>query len=133
MEKKKVVLAYSGGLDTSIILKWLEQKGYDVIAYVADVGQKENFEEVRQKALTTGASKVYVENLQEEFVTDYIFPAIQEMPCMKDGTCWAPRWRGRLSPNGRSKSPRKKGRNMWRTEPPARATIRCGSNWLFTL
>ena len=77
MEKKKVVLAYSGGLDTSIILKWLEQKGYDVIAYVADVGQKEDFEEVRQKALATGASKVYVENLQEEFVTDYIYPAIQ--------------------------------------------------------
>ncbi|PIE35084.1 argininosuccinate synthase [candidate division KSB3 bacterium] len=77
MEKKKVVLAYSGGLDTSVIVKWLEQKGFNVIAYVADVGQKEDFEEVRQKALVTGASKVYIENLQEEFVTDYIFPAIQ--------------------------------------------------------
>ncbi len=77
MDKKKVVLAYSGGLDTSVIVKWLERKDYDVIAYVADVGQQEDFEEVRQKALSTGASKVYIENLQEEFVTDYIFPAIQ--------------------------------------------------------
>ncbi|MBD3309147.1 argininosuccinate synthase, partial [candidate division KSB3 bacterium] len=77
MEKKKVVLAYSGGLDTSVILKWLEQQGYDVIAYVANIGQQEDFEEIRQKALATGASKVYVEDLREEFVKDFIFPAIQ--------------------------------------------------------
>ncbi len=77
MNTKKVVLAYSGGLDTSVILKWLEQKGYDVIAYVANVGQQEDFEEVRRKALATGASKVYVEDLREEFITDFIYPAIQ--------------------------------------------------------
>ncbi len=77
MEKNKVVLAYSGGLDTSVILKWLEQKGYEVIAYVANVGQQEDFEEICQKALTTGATKVYVEDLREEFVTDFIFPALQ--------------------------------------------------------
>lgn len=73
--KEKVVLAYSGGLDTSVILKWLDLKGYDVIAYVADVGQREDFEQVREKALKTGASKVYVEDLKREFVTDYIFAA----------------------------------------------------------
>lgn len=73
--KEKVVLAYSGGLDTSVILKWLDLKGYDVIAYVADVGQREDFELVREKALKTGASKVYVEDLKQEFVTDYIFAA----------------------------------------------------------
>jgi argininosuccinate synthase len=75
--KEKVVLAYSGGLDTSVILKWLVNKEYDVIAYVADVGQKEDFEKVREKALKTGASKVYVEDLKEEFVTGYIFPVIK--------------------------------------------------------
>ncbi len=77
MENKKVVLAYSGGLDTSVILKWLIDKHYEVIAYVADVGQDDNFDDVREKALAIGASKVYIEDLQEEFVTDYIFPAIK--------------------------------------------------------
>ena len=75
--KKKVVLAYSGGLDTSVILKWLIDKGYEVIAYVADVGQDDNYEDVKQKALKIGASKVYIEDLKKEFVTDYIFPAIK--------------------------------------------------------
>ncbi len=74
---EKIVLAYSGGLDTSVILKWLVDKGYEVIAYVADVGQKEDFEAVRKKALKTGASKVYVEDLKEEFVEKYIFTAIK--------------------------------------------------------
>jgi len=74
---KKVVLAYSGGLDTSVILKWLVNQGYEVIAYVADVGQEEDFSAVEKKAIKTGASKVYVEDLKEEFVTDFIFPAIK--------------------------------------------------------
>jgi argininosuccinate synthase len=76
--KNKIVLAYSGGLDTSVILKWLAEK-YDaeIIAYVADVGQGEDLEEVREKAIKTGASKVYVENLTEEFVSDFVFPAIK--------------------------------------------------------
>jgi len=73
----KVILAYSGGLDTSVILKWLIEKGYEVIAYVADVGQDDNFEEVKKKALGVGASKVYVKDLREEFVTEYIFPALK--------------------------------------------------------
>lgn len=77
MEKNKVVLAYSGGLDTSVILKWLIDKNYEVIAYVADVGQDDNFEDVKEKALKIGASKVYIEDLKKEFVTDFIFPAIK--------------------------------------------------------
>jgi argininosuccinate synthase len=75
-DPRKVVLAYSGGLDTACILKVLLQKGYEVVAYVADVGQQEDFDEVAQRARQIGASKVCVENLQEEFVTDFIFPAI---------------------------------------------------------
>jgi len=75
--KEKVILAYSGGLDTSCILKWLIDKGYDVIAYIANVGQEEDFNEAKKKALAIGAKKVYVEDLKEELVTDYIFPAIK--------------------------------------------------------
>lgn len=75
--KQRVVLAYSGGLDTSVILKWLANKGYEVIAFVADVGQKENFKTVKKKALLSGASKVFIEDLKEEFVEDYIFQALK--------------------------------------------------------
>jgi len=77
MEKKKVVLAYSGGLDTSVILKWLIEKGYEVIAFMADVGQKEDFDQAEEKALKIGASKVCISDVKEEFVTDYIFPAFK--------------------------------------------------------
>ena len=77
MDNKKVVLAYSGGLDTSVILKWLIDKGYEVIAYVANVGQDDDFEEVERKALKIGASRVYIRDLRREFVTDYIFPALK--------------------------------------------------------
>ncbi|MBI5575139.1 MAG: argininosuccinate synthase [Deltaproteobacteria bacterium] len=74
---KKVVLAYSGGLDTSVILRWLIEK-YDceVIAFVADLGQGEELAPVRAKAKKTGASKVYVEDVKDEFVRDFIFPAL---------------------------------------------------------
>ena len=75
--KEKVILAYSGGLDTSVILKWLSNKGFDVIAYVADVGQNEDFKAIEEKAYATGASKVYVEDLKKPLVTDYIYPALK--------------------------------------------------------
>ncbi len=75
---KKVVLAYSGGLDTSVILRWLiETYGYEVIAFAADLGQKEELDGLEEKAITTGASKVYIEDLQEEFVRDFVFPALR--------------------------------------------------------
>lgn len=77
MKNNKVVLAYSGGLDTSVILKWLIQKGYDVTCFIGNVGQEEDFKEAEKKAKTIGASKIYIEDLQKEFVTDYIFPALQ--------------------------------------------------------
>jgi argininosuccinate synthase len=77
MKKEKVILAYSGGLDTSVILKWLSNKGYEVICFIGNVGQNENFESIKKKALQTGATKVYVEDLRESFITDYIFPALR--------------------------------------------------------
>ncbi len=77
MSKGKVVLAYSGGLDTSVILKWMIEQGYEVVAYIADVGQDEDFEAAKAKAEKIGASKVYIEDLKEEFVTDFIFPAFK--------------------------------------------------------
>lgn len=76
-EKKKIVLAYSGGLDTSVILKWLvNEYDSDVIAYVADIGQKEDLQEAERKAWETGACAVFIEDLRDEFVRDYVFPAI---------------------------------------------------------
>jgi len=77
MRNEKIILAYSGGLDTSIVLKWLVERGNEVIAYIADVGQDDNFEEAKAKALLLGASKVYIEDLKEELVTDYIFWAVK--------------------------------------------------------
>ncbi|BAL80404.1 argininosuccinate synthase [Caldisericum exile] len=74
--KGKVVLAYSGGLDTSVILHYLVEKGYEVIAFVGNIGQSENFDEIKEKALKTGASKVYVEDLRKRFVVEFIFPAL---------------------------------------------------------
>lgn len=74
---EKVVLAYSGGLDTSCILRWLMEQGKEVIAFIGDVGQDEDFDEVKAKALAIGASEVYVEDLRREFVTDFIFPSIR--------------------------------------------------------
>jgi len=74
----KIVLAYSGGLDTSVILKWLiETYECDVIAFSADIGQGDEVDQIRENALNTGASKVYIDDLQETFVKDYVFPAFR--------------------------------------------------------
>ncbi|XP_001625407.2 argininosuccinate synthase isoform X2 [Nematostella vectensis] len=82
--RKTCVLAYSGGLDTSCILVWLQEQGYDVIAYLADIGQTEDFEAAREKAKKLGAKKVYIEDLKEEFVTDFIFPSLQANAIYED-------------------------------------------------
>lgn len=82
--KEKVVLAYSGGLDTSVILKWLIDKDYDVIAFIADVGQTEDFEECRKKAMLLGASKVVITDLKREFVENFVFKAIMANAVYED-------------------------------------------------
>ncbi|SMP69194.1 argininosuccinate synthase [Anoxynatronum buryatiense] len=78
MSKEKIVLAYSGGLDTSVILKWLQTHyNYDVITVCVDVGQEEDLEEVYQKALNTGAIKAYTADVTKEFITDYVYPTLK--------------------------------------------------------
>jgi argininosuccinate synthase len=78
MQVKKIVLAYSGGLDTSVIIKWLkEQYDCEIIAFAADLGQGAELDPVKEKALATGASKVYIEDLREEFARDFVFPMLR--------------------------------------------------------
>ena len=72
---KKIVLAYSGGLDTSVILRWLQvTHGYEVVPFTADIGQNEDLDAVKNKAVQLGCKEIFVENLTEEFVQDYVFP-----------------------------------------------------------
>lgn len=91
---KKVVLAYSGGLDTSIIIPWLKENYNDpeIIAVSGNVGQQDELEGLEEKAIKTGASKLYVEDLTEEFLTDYVFPCVQAGALYEDymlGTAFA--------------------------------------------
>jgi len=83
--KERVILAYSGGLDTSVIIKWLSNRGYDVIAYMADVGQESDFNMYSKRALATGASKVVVEDLKDEFVKDFVFKSLKAGAVYENG------------------------------------------------
>ena len=76
---KRVILAYSGGLDTSVIVRWLAEKGYEVITYTADVGQGEELEEIPQKAKASGAVEAIVEDLKEEFAKEYCLPTLRAL------------------------------------------------------
>ena len=78
MNIKKIVVAYSGGLDTSVIITWLKETyACEVIAFTADIGQGEELEPLREKAIKTGASKIYIDDLREEFVSDFVFPMLR--------------------------------------------------------
>src|SRR3989338_3112856 len=74
---KKVILAYSGGLDTSVAIKWLKDRGYEVVAYMADIGQEKTTNAAIARAKKAGASKVVVKDLKKKFITDYIWPALK--------------------------------------------------------
>ena len=125
---KKVVLAYSGGLDTSIIIPWLKENynNCEVIAVSADVGQGSELTGLEEKAKKTGASKLYIEDLRKEFIEDYIYPPCRPGPCMKINTCWA---RPLPVPSLLSalwKSPKPKAPTRFATAARVRATTRCG-------
>ena len=109
---KRVVLAYSGGLDTSIILKWLQATyGAEVVTFTADLGQGEELEPARAKARAARreARDIFIEDLREEFVRDYVFPMFRANAQYEGLICSAPRSRGRSSPRSRSKLPGKVG------------------------
>ena len=86
---KKVVLAYSGGLDTSVIVRWL-QDTYDceVVTFTADIGQGEEVEPARAKAEALGVKEIYIDDLKEEFVRDFVFPCSVRIRSMKVSICW---------------------------------------------
>ncbi|MDR1521115.1 MAG: argininosuccinate synthase, partial [Planctomycetota bacterium] len=74
---ERIMLLYSGGLDTSVICRWLAEKGGEIICFAADVGQREDWRALKKKALRSGAKKVVVADVRETFVRDFVFPAIR--------------------------------------------------------
>ena len=125
-EIKKIVLAYSGGLDTSIIIPWLKENynNPEIIAVAADVGQGDELEGLEEKAIKTGASKLYIEDLVDEMVDDVIVPSMMMGAKYEDyllGTAFARPIIGKRLVRARTPSP---------TAAPARAMTRSASSWL---
>ncbi len=122
---KKVVLAYSGGLDTSIIIPWLKENynNCEVIAVSGDVGQGTELDGLEEKAMKTGASKLYVLDLKKDFIENYIFPTLKAAPSMRT-TCWAPASHVPASQRLWPTSPTRKAPTPSATAAPARATTR---------
>ena len=130
-EIKKVVLAYSGGLDTSIIIPWLKENynNPEIIAVSADVGQGDELDGLEEKAIKTGASKLYIEDLTDEMVDEVIIPSMMMGGPSMRTIFWAPPSPGPSSASGWWRLPRKRGLTPSATAAPARATIRCGLSW----
>jgi argininosuccinate synthase len=87
---KKVVLAYSGGLDTSVIVRWLQDNyGCEVVTFTADIGQGEEVEPARAKAEALGVREIFIEDLREEFARDFVYPMFRANALYEGNTCWA--------------------------------------------
>jgi len=114
---KKVVLAYSGGLDTSVVLKWLQDTyGCEVVTFTADIGQGEELEPARKKARKLGVKEIFVDDLREEFARDFVFPMFRANAI----------YEGEYLLGSRSRT--RPERTPLRTARPARATTRCASS-----
>ena len=126
---KKVVLAYSGGLDTSIILKWL-QETYDceVVTFTADLGQGEELEPARKKAEMFGIKDIRIEDLREEFVRDFVFPMFRANAVYEGVYLLGTSIARPLIAKRHVESPRKPAPMPSRMAPPARATTRSASS-----
>ena len=116
----KIVLAYSGGLDTSVIMRWLiEEYDAEVIAFCADIGQEEELDGLEEKALGTGASKIYIDDLQDEFAQDFVFPILRAGAVYESGY---------LLGTSIARPLIAKRMTEIASENQAGATIRCGSS-----
>ena len=129
-QRDRVVLAYSGGLDTSVCIKWMqEERGLDVIAVVGDVGQEhDGLEKIHDKALRTGAIECRVVDMREEFAKEYLTPALAANALYENkyplvSALSRPLIAKHLARRSRTSS----ARSTWRTAAPARATTRCAS------
>ena len=129
-EVKKVVLAYSGGLDTSIIIPWLKEhyNNCEVIAVCGNVGQKGELDGLEERAKASGASKLYIEDLTDEFVEDTSSLPCRPEPIMR-AICWAPALPARFWQSASWRLPVPRVRMRSATAAPVRATIRCALSW----
>lgn len=126
---KKVVLAYSGGLDTSVIIPWLkEHYKCEVIAVAADVGQGSELDGLREKAIKTGASKIYIEDLTEAFVDEFIVPTLKAGAVYEGKYLLGTSFAGRSLQSVLLKSLKRRAPTRLRTAVPERATIRFALN-----
>ena len=126
---QKVVLAYSGGLDTSIIIPWLKEhyNNCEVIAVCGNIGQTGELDDLEQRAKASGASKLYVEDLTDEFVDEYVIPTMQA-PTMRD-ICWEPALPDRFLPSGLWRLPRPRVPMLSAMAAPEKATTRSVLSW----